>query len=170
MERLRKYIESLAEKHRLLGHREHSPHFAYLNDEKDMLLPAQMCYPFVLLGHNGYQVTDDGERLRWSVVLSVQTHVSDTGDEREKNRAVALCGKILNDLLSRSRSLDERTLNRWLVGLDLSGAIASPVENEADALYGWVIEFGITLPWCKVTERDVWQDKVMGAKPYTWEP
>lgn len=158
MERLRKYIESLAMSHRQLGHREHSPHFAYLNDEKGMLLPAQMCYPFVLLGHNGYQVTEDGDRLRWNVVLSVQTHVTDTGDDREKNQAVSLCGKILHDILTRTRSMEERMKNRWLVGLDLAGAIASPIENEADALYGWAVEFGIALPWCKVTDRDVWQD------------
>ena len=148
----------MARNHRLLGHREHSPHFAYLNDEKDMLLPAQMHYPFVLLGHNGYQVTEDGDHLRWNVVLSVQTHVSDTGDDREKNKAVNLCGRILDDILSRSRSLDARMAHRWLTGIDLSGASATPVENEADALYGWVIEFGIVLPWCRKVNDDVWDD------------
>ena len=158
MDRVKEYIKSLARNHRLLGHREHSPHFAYLNDEKDMLLPAQMHYPFVLLGHNGYQVTQDGDHLRWNVVLSVQTHVSDTGGDREKNEAVNLCGRILDDILSRSRSLDARMAHRWLTGIDLSGASATPVENEADALYGWVIEFGIVLPWCRKVNDDVWDD------------
>ena len=31
----------------MLQHREYQPHFAYLNDEMNMLLPAQMGYPFV---------------------------------------------------------------------------------------------------------------------------
>lgn len=158
MERVRKYFEFLAQNHRLLGHREYDPHFAYLNDEKDMLLPAQMAYPFVLLGHNGYQVTDDGDHLRWSVVLSVQTHVTDTGDDREKNMAVGLCGRILNDLLSRARSMEARLDNRWLTGLDLSGAMCTPVENESEGLYGWVIEFGVVLPWCRKVEDEKWMD------------
>ena len=158
MERVKEYIKDLARNHRLLGHREHSPHFAYLNDEKDMLLPAQMHYPFVLLGHDGYRVTEDGDHLRWNVLLSVQTHVTDTGDDREKNQAVALCGKILDDLLARSRSLDARMAHRWLTGFDLSGATAMPVENEADALYGWVIDFGIVLPWCRKVDDDIWDD------------
>ena len=113
-----------------MGHREHSPHFAYLNDEKEMLQPAQMHYPFVLLGHNGYQVTKDGDHLRWNLVLSVQTHVVDTGDDREKNHAVNLCGRILDDILSRSRSMEARMSHRLLVGLDFLGSVASPVENE----------------------------------------
>ena len=142
----------------MLGHREYAPHFAYLNDEKDMLLPAQMEYPFVLLGHNGYQVTEDGEHLRWSVVLSVQTHVTDTGSDKEKNEAVGMCGKILDDILTRSRSVDERVRNRWLVGLDMSGAVAMPIENEADALYGWAIEFGCVLPWCRKSDHELWED------------
>ena len=158
MERVKEYIKSLAQNHRLLGHREHSPHFAYLNDEKEMLLPAQMCYPFVLLGHNGYQVTEDGDHLRWNVVLSVQTHVVDTGDDREKNRAVNLCGRILDDILSRSCSMEARMSHRWLVGLDFLGSVASPVENESDARYGWVIEFGIVLPWCRKVDAEHWDD------------
>ncbi len=103
-------------------------------------------------------VTKDGEHLRWNVVLSVQTHVADTGDDREKNQAVGLCGRILNDLLSRARSLEARMDRRWLTGLDLSGAMCTPVENEADALYGWVIEFGVVLPLCRTVDDDTWED------------
>jgi hypothetical protein len=38
MKRLKNLIELLAKNHRGLGHREYEPHFAYLNDDKDMKL------------------------------------------------------------------------------------------------------------------------------------
>lgn len=156
---VKNYIEFLARQHRLLGHREHTPHFAYLNDEKDLRLPAEMGYPFVLFGHDGYQMTEDGSHLRWSVLLSVQTHVADTGDEREKNRAMNLCGRILLDILARATSMEEMTKHRFLRGISLGGATATPVENAGGSLYGWVIEFAITLPWCREPNTERWEDK-----------
>ena len=48
MERIRSYFETLAAQHVGLKHRESDPHFCYLNDEKEMLLPAQMGFPFLM--------------------------------------------------------------------------------------------------------------------------
>ncbi len=158
MKRVRAYFENLARQHRALGHNEANPHFAYLNDEKDMLLPAQMGYPFVLLGHNGYTVADDGQHLVWRVLLSVQTHVTDTGDDREKNMATGQCGRIMQDLLVRAKSTPERLSKKWLLGIDLAGATAMMIENEDDALYGWAIEFNVSLPWCRNIDNEIWTD------------
>lgn len=157
MERIRSYFENLAALHIGLQHREADPHFCYLNDEKEMLLPAQMGFPFVMLGHNGYEITEDELHKRWQVMLSVQTHVTDTGDEREKNCAAGLCMRILDDLLIRCKSRDEISANNWLRGIDLSKAVVSPIENEAEALYGWVVEFHIDLPWCRKVKGEVWK-------------
>ena len=40
MEKVKNLFKVLAHKHLLVGHEEYEPHFAYLNDEKNMLLPA----------------------------------------------------------------------------------------------------------------------------------
>lgn len=132
----------------LLGHSEEEPHFAYLNSEKDMLLPAQMRYPFVLFGHNGYQVEEDERHARWSVVLSVLAHVADTGSEREKNIQTNRCGRLLTKILMQTQRLQAKLKDPWLRGVSLSGATAMPIENADDALWGWAIEFWITLPLC----------------------
>ena len=158
MQEVRRYFCKLAINHRLLGHTEHTPHFVWLNDEKDMLLPSQMGYPFMLLGHNGYVVSEDSMQRRWNMMLSVQTHVSDTGSEAEKNHAANMCGRILDEVIARATSLEARLENKWLAGIDLDGANAFPVENEADALWGWYIEFGLSLPWCRRVEPKVWDD------------
>lgn len=157
MENVKNLFKSLAENHLLLGHREYAPHFAYLNDEKDMMLPAQMEYPFLLFGHGGYQVVSDDQR-RWSLLLSVQTHVSDTGDDREKYRALNLCSGILDDIIARVTSISTKLAYPWARGFDFSGAVGSAIENEDNALYGWMIEFDIVLPWCKVMNEDNWND------------
>ena len=161
MERAKNLFKSLAKNHRKVGHREYEPHFAYLNDEKAMLLPANMNYPFVLFGHGGYQVLAGETQRRWSVVLSVQTHVTDTGDDREKNRALNLCGESLDDLLSRATSLYEKMDEPWTRGFDLTDALATPIENADNALYGWAIEFSLVLPWCKDLDIDKWEDTEM---------
>lgn len=157
MENVKNTIKSLAEKHLLLGHREYEPHFAYMNDEKDMLLPAQMGYPFLLFGHGGFQNISDDQR-RWQVILSVQTHVSDTGDMAERNRALNLCHTILDDIVARITSMELKLTESWTRGIDLEGATGTPIENVDDALYGWMLEFSIILPWCKVVNDDHWQD------------
>lgn len=158
MNRVKQYFQALAEKHHFLQHREYQPHFAYLNDEMNMLLPAQMGYPFVLLSHSGWQVTGDDARRQWNIVLSVLDHVSDTGDELEKNQAVARCQRILDDILSRATSFTEKSSAKWLRGIDLTGAQGMMIENEADALYGWAVTFTVSLPWCKVISSDSWDD------------
>lgn len=168
MERLKNLIKHLATIHLKLGHREYAPHFAYLNDEKDMLLPSQMRFPFVLFGHGGYQVLEGEEMRRWNVVLSVQTHVSDTGDECEKNCAMNMCGSILDDLLSRMTSAATKMENAWARGIDLAEAVGMPIENKDEALYGWVIEFTVSLPWCRKV-NDVWEDLTNGVNPLGYE-
>ena len=144
MQEVRRYFCKLAINHRLLGHTEHTPHFVWLNDEKDMLLP--------------YVVSEDSMQRRWNMMLSVQTHVSDTGSEAEKNHAANMCGRILDEVIARATSLEARLENKWLAGIDLDGANAFPVENEADALWGWYIEFGLSLPWCRRVEPKAWED------------
>lgn len=158
MERVKEYFKSLAEKHHLLRHREYEPHFAYLNDEMSMLLPAQMGYPFVLLSHSGWQVVGDDSRRSWNIILSVLDHVSDTGDELEKNRAVARCQHILDDLLARATGFEAKVDTRWLRGIDLDDAQGMMIENEADALYGWAVTFSISLPWCHEVKSCSWDD------------
>lgn len=158
MERVKQYFKALAEKHRLLRHREYEPHFAYLNDEMDMLLPAQMGYPFVLLSHSGWQVIGDDSRRSWNIVLSVLDHVADTGDELEKNKAVARCQHILDDILARATSFEAKADTKWLRGIDLTGAQGVMIENEADALYGWTVTFTISLPWCREKRPEDWTD------------
>ena len=157
MERVRAYFLQMAVEHKLLQHRESEPHFCYLNDEKELLLPAQMGFPFLMLGHNGYEITDDELFKRWQVMLSVQTHVTDTGDEREKNRAAGLCLRILDDILIRCKIREEMMAKSWHRGIDLSKAVVSPIENEAEALYGWVVEFHIVLPWCRKVNDGIWK-------------
>lgn len=158
MEKVKNLFKILAHKHLLVGHEEYEPHFAYLNDEKDMLLPANMAYPFVLFGHGGFEVLDGGEMRRWSLLLSVQTHVTDTGDDREKNRALNLCASILDDLLVRATSLPMKMKEPWTRGFELDGAHGTAIENEDDALWGWMIEFSVVLPWCKDIPKDRWKD------------
>ena len=158
MERVKNFFKTLAEKHHELRHREYEPHFAYLNDEMDMLLPAQMAYPFLLLSHSGWQVTGDDTRRSWSIVLSVLDHVADTGDELVKNRKVAKCQHIMDDILARATSFGAKADNKWLRGIDLTGAQGVMIENEADALYGWAVTFAISLPWCREIEPADWSD------------
>jgi hypothetical protein len=158
MERVKAYFEKLAEQHIAIQHSESQPHFCYLNDEKEMLLPAQMGYPFLMFGHGGFSITDDEMHQRWQMMLSVQTHVTDTGDDRQKTRASGRCLRILNDILVRCLNREERLEEKWLRGIDLANAVVSPIENESDALYGWVVEFQLELPWCRKV-NDVWEDK-----------
>lgn len=158
MKRVKKLFKVLATKHLKLGHREYDPHFVYLNDEKDMLLPAQMGYPFVMLGHGGYQILEGEDSRRWTLVLSVQTHVTDTGDDREKNGALNLCSDILDDLVARATSVSTKIEYPWTRGFSLSGAVATMIENEADALYGWALEFSVVLPYCKEFDVSKWSD------------
>ena len=117
-----------------------------------------MHYPFVLLGHGGYQILEGEDRRRWTLLLSVQAHVSDTGDECEKNKAMNVCGEILDDLLARATSTEMKTQEPWARGFELAGAVATPVENADNALYGWVIEFHVVLPFCKDFDAERWQD------------
>ena len=168
MERVKAYFKKLAEQHIALQHSESHPHFCYLNDEKEMLLPTQMGYPFLMLGHGGFSITDDEMHQRWQMMLSVQTHVTDTGDEREKNRATGICLRILNDILVRSVSREARLTEKWLRGIDLGNAVVSLIENESDSLYGWVVEFQIELPWCRKV-NDVWEDLINGVNPLGYE-
>ena len=160
MKRLKKLIELLAKNHRKLGHREYSPHFAYLNDDKDMKLPSEMQYPFVLLGHGGCMILPGEDKRRWQVLLSVQTHVSDTGDEREKNRAFDLCLGILDDLLSRLTSSKMKMLAEYSFtrGISLDNSTMTQIENADMALYGWAIDFTIILPWCKDFDEKKWEN------------
>lgn len=158
IKKVKKFFKLLAMKHRKLGHREYDPHFAFLNDEKDMLLPAQMGYPFLLLAHGGYQILEGEVTRRWNLTLSVLTHVTDTGDDREKNKALNLCSEILDDIVTRATRGETKMELPWTRGFDLEGATATMIENADDALYGWVIDFSVVLPYCKTFDEDKWSD------------
>lgn len=152
------YFKSLAQNHRLVGHTESQPHYCFLNDEKEMLLASQMKYPFVYFGFGGSEISEDELHETWAILLSVQTHVSDTGNHAEVNMASNLCLSILDDMLVRACSRDEKNSHTWLRGLDLSNAIKTSIENESDALWGWMIEARLTLPWCRRLDDWIWDD------------
>ena len=160
MKRLKNLIELLAKNHRGLGHREYEPHFAYWNDDKDMKLPAEMHFPFVLFGHGGCMILPGEDKRRWQVLLSVQTHVADTGDERERNRAFGKCLDILEDLLSRwtSPKMKMEPSYSFCRGISLANSTISQIENADMSLYGWAIDFTIVLPWCKEFDERKWED------------
>ena len=68
----------------------------------------------------------------------------------------------------RSVSREARLTEKWLRGIDLGNAVVSLIENESDALYGWVVEFQIELPWCRKV-NDVWEDLTNGVNPLGYE-
>lgn len=141
------YIARLAEE--LLAEEPDQAVFAYLNDEKQCLLPAQMNNTFVQFGHDGWQFSPDAMLKEWKVTLSAFHHVSDTADFPQINRAFAECEEIIDTILRRIRKDGLETQGcHWLRRVGLAGAVAVPVENVDDALYGYVISFTIALPWC----------------------
>lgn len=152
------YFKTLAMNHCLVRHDESHPHYCCLNDEKEMLLSAQMNYPFVFFAFGGSEISDDELHETWGILLSVQTHVGDTGNHAEVNKASNLCLSILDDFLVRATSREAKDEHPWLRGLDLSGSQKTAIENESDALWGWMVECRLTLPWCRRVEDWKWED------------
>lgn len=141
------YIENLAKSHSKVKHSDTDIHFAYLNDQKESLLPDQMRYPFVYFGHEGFQVNDAGQMV-WDVNLSLFDHVVDTGNDIEVNTALGTTCQVLIDFLSKMKEDRKSPSYKILRGLDFNEASASPMSNQDDALYGYAISFRIALPWC----------------------
>jgi hypothetical protein len=161
------YIENLSRMHILVKHSEKEIHFAYLNDEKDNLLPVNMKYPFVLLGHEGYQISADKEYRNYDVTLSVLSHAEDTGNDAEINTLLSQNGTILEDFMKKMIQDGMNPETKWIRGVDFSGAAVSPVENKDNALYGQVATFKIALYWCKVLDDKTFDSSVFGSPEFT---
>ncbi len=137
------YFEGLCRNHPEVAHSDRECHFVNLNDDKKQTFMADtLRYPAVMFETSGYVVRMAGDTLtkRHQCHLQVVTHVSDTGDYAEIEKALSDCDGILTDFLAKML-LDKRNrLPRWMAGLSMEGIEVIPIENKGDALYGVLAE------------------------------
>ena len=150
------YMEGLCREHCKVGHTDSECHYVNLNDDKRQTAQATLLrYPAVMFETAGYvtQANGDGFTKRHQCHLQVVTHVTDTGDYGEIERALAECDGILTDFLTRMLADKRRRTPRWMTGMDIGNAEVIPVENRGDALYGVLAEFYLPEQICTINDN-----------------
>lgn len=148
------YFEQLCREHKLLRHSEAEPHFVNLNDDKrNMGLAQELRYPAVYFESTDFvlRVASDQIVRDYTCHMEVFEHVSDTGDYGEIERALSSAERILTDIFARM--MHDRTRRaqdlKWLLRMASPTAIkVVPLQNEHNALYGYMAEFTVPLPGC----------------------
>lgn len=156
------YLERLCREHVMLRHSDEERHFVNLNeDSKDTSLADELRYPAVFFETTGYTiggVSQDDMRKTHICHLEVFTHVADTADYAEVERALSDTEQIINDIFARMLRDRQRRRPSWLVGLSLDGIDVVPLQNDKNALYGWMAEVKLQVPFC-IADNGNFKDK-----------
>ena len=151
------YFEKLSEAHTKVNHvPDKEIHFAYLEDQKNNLLPDEMSYPLVQFGHLGYTYSGQSGSLykSYECSLTILDHSDDTSDAAQIERITADMEGIMDDFIGKIMS-DRRTYkNNYLYAIDIANAKVIPIENIDDALYGCTVNFDINIGWCGIPSKN----------------
>ena len=148
------YFEKLCREHKLLRHSEAEPHFVNLNDDKrNMGLVQELRYPAVYFEATDFTLNISSESLRreYTCHIEVFEHVTDTGNYAEVEHALSSAEQIITDIFARMMHDRVRrdTDQRWLLNVSSPSMIkVVPLQNEHNALYGYMAELKVPLPGC----------------------
>lgn len=154
------YIEQLCREHTAVCHSDTEPHFVNLNDDRrNTALADELRYPAVYFEATDFTlaVTSSQVWRRYTCHIEVFQHVADTADYAEVERALSSSEQIITDIFARM-VCDRATTSpqlKWLRCIDLSQGIkVVPLQNEQNALYGYMAEFTVPLPGCVANSID----------------
>ena len=140
IDRLADYIEQLCREHKMVQHSDGERHFVNLNDDKrNMGLAQELRYPAVYFEATDFVLRAASDQIvrDYTCHMEVFEHVSDTGDYGE------IVARMMHDRTRRAQDL------KWLLRMASPTAIkVVPLQNEHNALYGYMAEFTVPLPGC----------------------
>ena len=146
------YLEQLCRKHEKLRHSDEERHFVNLNeDSQNTSLAEELHYPAVFFETTGYRISGssiDEMKKTYTCHIEVFTHVSDTGDYVEVESALSETERIIDDIFAKINLDKYRREPKWLQGVSLNGIDVVPLQNEKNALYGWMAEVMLQVPFC----------------------
>lgn len=147
-----KYLEQLCRLHEKLRHSDDERHFVNLNeDSKNTSLAEELLYPAVFFETTGYKISGssiDDMKKTYTCHIEAFTHVCDTGDYGEVESALSETEQIINDIFAKINLDKYRREPKWLQGVSLNGIDVVPLQNEKNALYGWMAEVMLQVPFC----------------------
>lgn len=146
------YLEQLCRKHEKLRHSDEERHFVNLNeDSQNTSLAEELHYPAVFFETTGYRISGgsiDEMKKTYTCHIEVFTHVSDTGDYVEVESALSETERIIDDIFAKINLDKYRRTPKWLQGMSFDGIDVVPLQNEKNALYGWMAEVMLQTPYC----------------------
>lgn len=154
------YLEQLCRKHEKLRHSDEERHFVNLNeDSQNTSLAEELHYPAVFFETTGYRISGgsiDEMKKTYTCHIEVFTHVSDTGDYVEVESALSETERIIDDIFAKINLDKYRRMPKWLQGMSFDGIDVVPLQNEKNALYGWMAEVMLQTPYC-ITDNNVFK-------------
>ncbi|WP_289065282.1 hypothetical protein [Prevotella pectinovora] len=154
------YLEHLCRKHEKLRHSDEERHFVNLNeDSQNTSLAEELHYPAVFFETTGYRISGgsiDEMKKTYTCHIEVFTHVSDTGDYVEVESALSETERIIDDIFAKINLDKYRRTPKWLQGMSFDGIDVVPLQNEKNALYGWMAEVMLQTPYC-ITDNNVFK-------------
>lgn len=154
------YLEHLCRKHEKLRHSGEERHFVNLNeDSQNTSLAEELHYPAVFFETTGYRISGssiDEMKKTYTCHIEVFTHVSDTGDYAEVESALSETERIIDDIFAKINLDKYRRMPKWLQGMSFDGIDVVPLQNEKNALYGWMAEVMLQTPYC-ITDNNVFK-------------
>ena len=155
------YFEKLSEAHAKVQHvPEKSIHYAYLEDQKDNIIPSELEYPLVQFGHEGYSYTGTSGSWKksYKCSLTITSHVEDTGDAALIERTIAEMEGIMDDFIGKMMSDRKSNKYKYLRSMDISNSQVVPVQGADDALFGCTTNFVLNVGWCAIPADGVFDD------------
>ena len=154
------YLEQLCRKHEKLRHSDEERHFVNLNeDSQNTSLAEELHYPAVFFETTGYRISGssiDEMKKTYTCHIEVFTHVSDTGDYAEVESALSETERIIDDIFAKINLDKYRRMPKWLQGMSFDGIDVVPLQNEKNALYGWMAEVMLQTPYC-ITDNNAFK-------------
>ena len=154
------YLEHLCRKHEKLRHSDEERHFVNLNeDSQNTSLAEELHYPAVFFETTGYRISGgsiDEMKKTYTCHIEVFTNVSDTGDYVEVESALSETERIIDDIFAKINLDKYRRTPKWLQGMSFDGIDVVPLQNEKNALYGWMAEVMLQTPYC-ITDNNVFK-------------
>ena len=154
------YLEHLCRKHEKLRHSDEERHFVNLNeDSQNTSLAEELHYPAVFFETTGYRISGgsiDEMKKTYTCHIEVFTHVSDTGDYVEVESALSETERIIDDIFAKINLDKYRRTPKWLQGMSFDGIDVVPLQNEKNALYGWMAEVMLQIPYC-ITDNNAFK-------------
>ncbi len=154
------YLEHLCRKHEKLRHSDEERHFVNLNeDSQNTSLAEELHYPAVFFETTGYRISGgsiDEMKKTYTCHIEVFTHVSDTGDYVEVESALSETERIIDDIFAKINLDKYRRTPKWLQGMSFDGIDVVPLQNDKNALYGWMAEVMLQTPYC-ITDNNVFK-------------